>query len=148
MKRALKKVEKQSNAIVPSRQREGVQPADIRVKAGGTKPSAAWKRPLPLALAGRFPAKVRGLLCSQPSEETLLIMPCCDVHTAGMHHHLDIAFVDAAGLVVESYRDVGPFRRLRKRGAIAVMERFASCSTPWFMAGDRVGVVRIEGEKL
>lgn len=102
---------------------------------------------LPLALAGGAVRKARGLLFSCPNDEALLFMPCGDVHTAGMRHRLDIAFVDASGIVLESYRSVGPFRRLRKKGAVAVVERFSSCSSPWFFTGDRVGVVRVEGER-
>ena len=64
-----------------------------------------------------------------------------------MHRRLDIAFVDERGLVLEAHRDVGPFRRLRNRAAVGVVERFSSCSSPWFSAGDRVGVVCLEGER-
>ena len=100
---------------------------------------------LPLVLAGGSARKARGLLFTRPNEGALLLMPCGDVHTVGMRHRLDIAFVDAAGVVLESYRSVGPFRRLRRKGAVAVVERFSSCASPWFSAGDRVGVVRVEG---
>ena len=100
---------------------------------------------VPLSLAGRISRRARGLLLSEPSEGMLLLMPCSDVHTAGMRHKLDVAFVDATGLVLEAHRDVGPFRRLLKRGAAAVVERFSSCSGPWFEEGDRVGMVRLEG---
>lgn len=99
----------------------------------------------PLALAGRARCKARGLLFSRPNEEVLLLMPCNDVHTAGMRHNLDIAFMDAAGTVLEAHCGVGPFRRLRRRDAVAVAERFSSCATPWFSEGDRVGVARMEG---
>ena len=77
----------------------------------------------------------------------LLLAPCNDVHTAGMRHRLDIAFVDAQGLVLEAHRDVGPCRRLRNKSAEAVVERFSSCATPWFTAGDRVGVVCMKGDR-
>ena len=100
---------------------------------------------LSLSLAGRTAQKARGLLFSKPDDGALLLMPCSDVHTVGMRHRLDIAFVDATGLVVEAHRDVGPFRRLRRRGAAAVVERFASCASPWFEAGDRRGMVRMRG---
>ena len=101
----------------------------------------------PLLLATRAAGKARGLLFSPEHGEALLLAPCNDVHTAGMRHRLDIAFVDAHGCVLETYRDVGPFRRLRNRKAKAVVERFSSCASPWFSAGDRVGVVRLKGER-
>lgn len=100
----------------------------------------------PLLLATHAARKTKGLLFSREHADALLLAPCCDVHTAGMHRRLDIAFVDARGCVLEAYRDVGPFRRLRNKGAAAVVERFSSCSSPWFSAGDRMGVVRLEGE--
>ena len=102
----------------------------------------------PLRLATRAARKTKGLLLSREHAEALLLAPCCDVHTAGMRHRLDIAFVDVQGRVLEAHRDVGPFRRLRNKGAAAVVERFSSCSTPWFSAGDRIGVVCLEGERL
>lgn len=103
---------------------------------------------LPLTLAGGAASKARGLLFSRPNCGALLLMPCNDVHTVGMRHRLDIAFVDAAGCVVECHRDVGPFRRLRNKKAVAVVERFSSCSSPWFSQGDRMGVVNMEGVRL
>ena len=69
------------------------------------------------------------------------------MHTAGMRHRLDIAFVDAQGLVLEAHRDVEPCRRLRNKSAEAVVERFSSCATPWFTAGARVGVVCMKGDR-
>ena len=95
----------------------------------------------PVLFAGTCSQRVRGLLARRPTACTLVLMPCCDVHTFGMRYRLDIAFVDAAGCVVAAYRDVGPFRRLRHRESVAVLERFSSCSTPWFRPGDHVGMV-------
>ena len=100
-----------------------------------------------LALAVRTARKARGLLLTAPNDKALLLMPCNDVHTAGMRHRLDIAFVDAQGLVLEAHRDVEPCRRLRNKSAEAVVERFSSCATPWFTAGDRVGVVCMKGDR-
>lgn len=100
-----------------------------------------------LTLATSALRRARGLLLSRPDEGALLLLPCCDVHTAGMGHRLDIAFVDGGGSVLAAYRDVGPFRRLRCKEATAVIERFSTCSSPWFEQGDRVGVVPITGKK-
>lgn len=96
-----------------------------------------------LTIASGVASRLRGLLLARPHDETLLLVPCGDVHTAGMWRRLDIAFVDDAGRVIEAHRDVGPMRRLRNRRAAAVLERFSSCSSPWFSEGDRLGVVRI-----
>lgn len=128
-----------SSACRALARREGAKLSECTADADG--PCEA----LPLALAGGSARKARGLLFTRPNEGALLLMPCGDVHTVGMRHRLDIAFVDAAGVVLESYRSVGPFRRLRRKGAVAVVERFSSCASPWFSEGDRVGVVRVEG---
>lgn len=99
-----------------------------------------------LKLAGRFPARVKGLLRSKPGG-VLLLMPCNDVHTVGMNDLLDIAFVGDDGRIVESYRAVAPLRRLKCRKAVAVLERFSTCDPPWFSVGDYVGISRKEGSK-
>lgn len=98
-----------------------------------------------ILLAGRMFQKMRGLLFTKPHDAILLIMPCCDIHTIGMRYCLDVAFVDAAGFVMESHRSVSPFCRLRCSGAAAVLERFANQDSLWFEKGDRIGIVRMEG---
>lgn len=91
-----------------------------------------------LAIATGMARKARGLLATDPDERTLLLMPCNDVHTVGMRHAIDVAFVDRRGCVVETHRAVGPLRHLRNKKAVAVIERFTSCDTPWFLTGDHV----------
>lgn len=100
-----------------------------------------------LSLAGRFPARIKGLLRSKPSGGVLMLVPCNDVHTVGMSDLLDIAFVGADGRVLESYRAVAPLRRMKCRKAVAVLERFSTCEAPWFSVGDCVGITRKEGER-
>ena len=80
-----------------------------------------------LMLATRTRSKAAGLLLSGPSDKALLLVSCNDV-----------AFVDRLGRVVEAHRSVGPLRRLRNAKAVAVVERFASCDSPWFAKGDQV----------
>lgn len=116
--------------------------ADNRAPSGCASTSI-----VPLDVATGFLRRTRGLLLAKPTDRALLLLPCSDVHTVGMRHRLDIAFVDAEGVVMRSCRDVGPFRRLRERGAAAVIERFSSCAAPWFEEGDRIGLERVEGER-
>lgn len=122
-----------------------VEPKDPSLGASGPEGDARVGRPL--LIAARFRRKAKGLLFSPEHAGALLLAPCNDVHTAGMRHRLDISFVDAQGLVLEAHRDVGPCRRLRNKSAEAVVERFSSCATPWFTAGDRVGVVCMKGDR-
>ncbi|WP_251177862.1 DUF192 domain-containing protein [Adlercreutzia agrestimuris] len=89
-------------------------------------------------LAGTRLAKTRGLLFTRPHDKTLLLMPCNDIHTVGMRHHLDVAFLDADGRVLQVHQNVGPFKRLRNRRAVAVLERFTSCRSAWYEKGDVV----------
>ena len=91
-----------------------------------------------LTIAAKRLRKTRGLLCTQPHKENLLLMSCNDIHTAGMRHAIDVAFVDQAGCVIESHCSVKPLRRLHNRRAVAVVERFSSCVTPWFSVGDQL----------
>lgn len=57
---------------------------------------------------GRF----RGLLARPPLKtgEGLLLLKCGSVHTIGMLHPIDVAFLDADGRVVRSIARLGPWR--------------------------------------
>ncbi len=91
---------------------------------------------------------MRGLLFSPVGPGVLLLAPCRDVHTVGIRHALDIAFIDADGVVVEVYRGIGPMKRIRCRRAVATMERFSE-SSPWFKTGDRVVISAVpDGNKI
>ena len=113
-----------------------VEPKDPSLGASGPEGDARVGRPL--LIAARFRRKAKGLLFSPEHAGALLLAPCNDVHTVGMRHAIDVAFVDRLGRVVEAHRSVGPLRRLRNAKAVAVVERFASCDAPWFAEGDQV----------
>ena len=87
----------------------------------------------------------RGLLGAKRSKGIVMLAPCNDVHTFGMAELIDIAFLDEQGRVLESYRAVGPRRRIRCRKAVAVLERFSVNDPPWFSAGERVEMTRKDG---
>ena len=122
-----------------------VEPKDPSLGASGPEGDARVGRPL--LIAARFRRKAKGLLFSPEHAGALLLAPCNDVHTAGMRHRLDIAFVDAQGLVLDAERDVEPCRRLRNKSAEGVVERYSSCATPWLAARDRVGVCCMKGDR-
>lgn len=118
---------------------QGPRPGAAQGKAVGTASAGAGGSGLGLAAT---PARrLAGLLCRSAGEGPLLLLPCRDVHTAGMRRAIDVAFVDQAGTVLEAHRNVGALRRLRNRKAAAVIERYATCTAPWFAPGDRVGLV-------
>ena len=99
-----------------------------------------------LRLAGSFKSRVVGLLGSAPTNNLMLLMPCCDVHTFGMKQAIDVAFVGSDGLVLKAYEHVMPYRRLKCRGAVAALERFSSCSGSWFSSGQKIGISLYGGD--
>lgn len=90
-----------------------------------------------LELATSTRARLRGMLFRDPDEITRLLVPCHDIHTFGMHHPLDIAFISREGCVLEVHRNVSGRRRIRRKEASMVAERF-SRSGDWLQAGDVV----------
>ena len=101
----------------------------------------------PLKFALSHARRARGLLMTRPNGDSLLFVPCNDVHTFGMTHPIDIAFVDESGRVLQTEYGVGPLRRLKNRRAVAVVERFSTQKTPWLAPGDQLGVVGMKGER-
>lgn len=89
-----------------------------------------------LEFACTLPSRLRGLLGRRSFDGVLLLAPCNDIHTFGMKRTLDVAFVSADGVVLETYRNVGPCQRLHNRGAAMTLERFAADSD-WYVPGDR-----------
>lgn len=90
-----------------------------------------------LEIACTMRSRLRGLFGKPQFEGVLMLVPCHDVHTFGMRRPLDVAFVASDGVIVESFRNVAPRRRLRNRRAAATLERYATAD-PWFAPGDRI----------
>ena len=44
-----------------------------------------------------FTARVRGLFAWKHTDKTLMLAPCRSIHTFGMKHAIDVAFVDRDG---------------------------------------------------
>ena len=65
-----------------------------------------------VAIADSWWRRLRGLLARPPlrSEEGLLLLECGSVHTVGMTYPIDVAFIDAGGVVVRSIPNLGPWR--------------------------------------
>ncbi len=84
-------------------------------------------------------ARMRGLLGRSPHDMVLVLAPCKAVHTFGMTHPIDIAFISHDGYVLRVSRFVGRCRHLKERSAVAVIERFSREGT-WLQQGDYVGV--------
>lgn len=87
-------------------------------------------------------SRMRGLMHRECAGQGayVVLAPCKDIHTYGMARAIDVAFVDATGVVVAAYKDVAPRKRLRHDRACLVAERFAS-EKPWFHRGDSLFVM-------
>lgn len=89
----------------------------------------------PIELATTAAQRLRGMLFRDPDGVTRLLVPCRDVHTFGMQHPLDVAFISKDGGVLEVHRKVGVRRRLKNGRASMVVERF-SREGDWLHVGD------------
>ncbi|MBQ3106973.1 MAG: DUF192 domain-containing protein [Eggerthellaceae bacterium] len=89
--------------------------------------------------------RLKGLIGRRPDGTLLVLCPCNDVHTWGMRHPLDMAFVAKDGRVVLSLRNVGPRQRKHAREAVLVVERFAS-PQQWFEEGEFVTLLPLKKE--
>lgn len=86
-----------------------------------------------LCFAAKFRDRLMGLFSRRSSDEILLIVPCHSVHTFGMGYAIDVAFVGREGRVLESYKNVPPWR-LKK--------------TSWCLCGFRAKGVRERFERV
>lgn len=82
-------------------------------------------------------AKLKGLEFVEPDDYTYYFVDCRSIHTYGMRHKLDVAFVTLDGFVVEVFRNVGPDRIIKNSSAFGVFERFAS-DEPWFVKDEQI----------
>ena len=91
-------------------------------------------------LACSLRARFRGLIGWEGFDAVLLLAPCNDVHTFGMRGEIDVAFIDANGMVIESWRGLGARKRRRCKRAVATLERFSK-DEPWFEVGDQLEIM-------
>ncbi len=78
-----------------------------------------------IGLADSWFARLRGMLARPVPVpgEGLLLTPCRSVHMYGMTFLLDVAFLDAEGAVVATYRSLPPGSRTRRhRNAVHALE--------------------------
>ena len=94
-----------------------------------------------ITLASTMRARLVGLIGKHDFDGVLVLAPCNDIHTFTMRHSLDIAFIASDGTVIEAHRAVPPNRRLRKRKAVATLERFTSAEE-WYVPGDRIEIIK------
>lgn len=94
-----------------------------------------------LRIASTFFKRARGLLCTAPSPNALMIVPCKSIHTFGMHYPIHIAFFDSDGTIIAAEASVGPGSRRACRHACGVIEMASEyVNTSWFSPGDNVAI--------
>ena len=88
----------------------------VALSVGGTDCLHAWE-------ANNFLSRLRGLHGVPPLQmgEALIIKPCNAIHTLTMRFPIDVAFIDATGLVRRAC-SVPRFRFVRCQEACAVIE--------------------------
>lgn len=101
---------------------------------------------MPIRLAVSAKDRLSGLLGEEEDGRVLVLAPCHDIHTVGMRHPIDVAFVSKTGRVMAVERNVLPGRRHKSRDCAAVIERFSSAEE-WFEVGDVVGVGKMPSAK-
>ena len=97
-----------------------------------------------VVIASSWLSRARGMLFGKgdrmkPSQ-VLALIPCKSVHTMFMRFPIDVAFVDAQGVVVKARSAMPRGKVAFCRGAVCVFERHAA-GEGWFEPGDRVAIV-------
>lgn len=94
----------------------GALAEDVRLTVGGIQILRAWE-------AISFLGRLRGLhgVPELQSGDALIIRPCDAIHTMTMKQTIDVAFVNASGLI-RLARSVSRFRFVRCSDACAVIE--------------------------
>jgi len=91
-----------------------------------------------------FWERARGLIARHPAfldqGELLCLAPCSSVHTFFMSSAIDVAFLDARGVVLRAVRGLAPWRIAVSRGASYALERPSNCEAPWPAEGDGVAL--------
>lgn len=110
----------------------------LQVVQGRSGVRVAWR----VRVADSFWRRFRGLLAAPPLRvgDGLLLLDCGSVHTVGMAHPIDIAFLDADGTVVRTIAALSPWRvGIGGDGAVHALELPAGrLSDTGTMTGDRL----------
>jgi len=85
-----------------------------------------------------FFGKLKGLLFSKQPGRIIVLTHCRSIHTFGMVNEIDVAFIDQKGRVLASETRVKPRTRIKKRGAVAVVERLSCSEAPWLREGEKL----------
>jgi len=107
--------------------------------------TALWRgdeRLAPAEVASSRSARRRGLLGRDGIDGVLVLAPARAVHTFGMRFDLDVAFVDARGMVVDTCRMARNRVGLPRWRARSVLEAEAGAFARWKLRVGDVVVLR------
>ena len=90
-----------------------------------------------VVLCSSLRARIRGLIGQKNNSLMICLIPCGSIHTYGMKCAIDVCFCDSNLRVVKSIRGLEPRRHIDCRGAVCVIERFASHDA-WPHIGEQV----------
>ena len=111
----------------------------MRGTQSGRRPSSAKSREAKetdcFIVLSRIVERLRGMKGISEENSHVVLVPCCDIHTFGMKAPIDVAFIDARGVVIAVHRHVVPGRRIRNASARLVVERFSHQGV-WYERGD------------
>lgn len=124
--------------------REGESPSAHKRPSHGGRARSSWVMDVcgdveALEFATTATQRLRGMLFRDPDDVTRLLIPCHDIHTFGMAYPLDVAFISREGKVLEVHRNLSAMRRIRRKDASLVAERF-SREGDWLMEGDVIHI--------
>lgn len=104
---------------------------------------------LNLRIATTWWARMRGLLFGREiaENEVLVLVPCHAIHTFGMRYRIDVAFLDASGMVLKAERALKKGRRRSCAEALLTLERAARNDIPWVEVGDVVSLSYMCGDR-
>ncbi len=112
------------------------------VRIAGRGPLAGYVR-----VASGFGSRLRGLLGTRALDpgHGLLLVPCTSIHMFFMSIPLDVAFLDADGMVVDIYKNIKPWRMSRLHPeAFAALELAAGTfEAAGLERGDRLEFTRL-----
>jgi uncharacterized protein len=105
---------------------------------------------IPVRRANSWFERLRGLLWAPPPPpgHGLLLVRCWAIHTFGMRHPIDVAFVDGDGIVLALRRGLGPARVAYCTSARSTLEmRAGEIARLGLWRGSRIEFVEQGGER-
>lgn len=89
-----------------------------------------------LYFASHFFDRLRGLFGLRNQKAITVIVPCRSIHTCWVKRDIHVAFFDQEGAIIDSSRNVKPFKVLKNKKAYGVLEGWSNEHQEWFEVGE------------